>query len=67
MNDKKYCGTIEYQSETYNVLWDSRTKLVFVSKPNDITFGEGNYGECTARSVQDALTAAPIMLKTAFG
>jgi hypothetical protein len=67
MANKRFCGTISYLDENYNVLWESSSGLIWVNKPNDLIFGESNYGNFKARSKEEALEFAPKMLRGVFG
>jgi hypothetical protein len=50
MADKQKCGTISYRGETYIVWLEPGIRLVWVSKPNDAIYEEGNYGDAKANT-----------------
>ncbi len=62
MNNKTFCGHIIYNGSKYGVLLEEATGLVWVNKPDDPTFGEGNYNNFTAKNKKEALDVAPKML-----
>lgn len=53
-------------TEAYIVWWDSITKLVSVTKPDDDMFGESSYGRYTADTHEQAPEAATRMLESVF-
>ncbi len=53
-------------TEAYTVWWDSITKLVSVTKPDDEIFGESSYGRYTAETSEQAPAAAVQMLERVF-
>ncbi len=64
MNKKKFCGNIIHNGIQYGVLLEETTGLVWVIKPADSFFGEGNYNNFKARSKTEALELAPKMLES---
>jgi hypothetical protein len=66
MEAKIECGQIRFMTEAYTVWWDSITKLVSVTKPDDEIFGESSYGRYTAETSEQAPAAAVQMLERVF-
>lgn len=62
MENKKMCGSIMYKETKYNVYLELGTDKVWIEKPNDKTFGLGNYNNRTARNESEALEVAKLML-----
>lgn len=64
---KEYCGVITYRGKVYEVHWDKRTYLVFVSKVENPAIQHINYEDFRAESKENACNVALEMLVSALG